>query len=1076
VTDHADPKSLSPWCIFIIDDSPEDRTELRRMLLTGSDRRIRFIETNTGMSAIEAILGTTPLPDCIVLDYNLPDMDAPDVLASLTGQDGITVCPVVVLTGGIRREDGKRVLRAGAQDYLGKGWTSPQALNRSVENACESWAMARELRQRGEALRLVADRQRFSGLFADRIRGIDDEQELLRVASELLGQHLGANRLHFAEVLDDGRVIVDPGYVSEVPQLHGVHRLDELCHAALLARLQAGEDIAVTDTREDAERSPADTLAWMNLGIVSYLAIPILKGGRLVAILVAHQNIPRIWTSAEVQIARDLAERTWAQMVQVRADATLLATRVQLTQIVAIMPSFSAVFRGSDHVIEQANQAFHDLVRRGPEIVGLPVIEACPEFVGETLPALLDAVYRTGECVEAKGTRVLLDRQGDTREMFIDIAYLPLSDADGRTSGIFLHGVDRTAEVRVNQALAQRERELHSVTDNIPDGLARFDRDFRFVFINPTIERILGRRAEDIIGRTCLQAGIGEPLCGQWEATIQEVFDTRVSRLLHFAMETGDEGIRHYATRAVPELDERGVVSFVLGVTHDITEEKRAHDRVRQSEARLELAIASSRIMVYTADRDLRYTWIRNPNPHFLTAQVLGHRDDELVLPEAAESLIRVKRAVFESGVTERRDFAVDIGGIRHHYDVTVAPLHGDDGVMEGVTVAAMNVTDRRLIEETLRQSDRRKDEFLATLAHELRNPLAPIRTGLELLKLTQHNDVTANVLPMMQRQLEHLVRLIDDLMDVSRISSGKFALRRERVTLQHVAAVAVEASRQLIDVAGQTLTTDWPDEPVWLDADPTRLAQIFCNLLNNSAKHTRTGGHIRLSAIRQHGDVLISVQDTGPGIPPEFIDSVFDMFTQLKRTGDHAQGGLGIGLALVRTLVTMHGGRVEVTSSGIDQGTTFTVTLPVADARGLEPVHDVSLPTGTADAGPVCQRILVVDDNVDAAETMVLLLSAAGHVACAAFAGRHAMELAPTFRPDVVFLDIGMPDLDGYDVARHLLADPVTASARLIALTGWGAPADLAKSRAAGFHAHLTKPVDMGEVTALLAAGRQSA
>jgi CheY-like chemotaxis protein/two-component sensor histidine kinase len=360
-----------------------------------------------------------------------------------------------------------------------------------------------------------------------------------------------------------------------------------------------------------------------------------------------------------------------------------------------------------------------------------------------------------------------------------------------------------------------------------------------------------------------------------------------------------------------------------------------------------------------------------------------------------------------------------------------------------------------------------RKDEFLATLAHELRNPLAPIRTGLQLLKLAPRADVAARTLPVMERQLGQLVRLIDDLLDVSRISSGKIVLKRERIAFQDIAAAALEASRPLIDVAGHSLTIDWPDEPVWLDADPTRLAQIFSNLLTNSAKYMRPGGQIRFSARRQDENVLISVLDTGMGIPADMLGLVFDMFTQINRTLDRSQGGLGIGLSLVKTLVEMHGGSVQAASGGIDLGSEFTVSLPTASEP--EPPAPSAQPVAAAVAGGVGHRILVVDDNVDAAETMVMLLDLSGHEARSAFGGQEALDMALAFRPDLVFLDIGLPGMNGYEVARRLLAEPGTASTKLIALTGWGTEEDIRKSKIAGFHAHLTKPVDPDAVEAML-------
>ena len=405
-------------------------------------------------------------------------------------------------------------------------------------------------------------------------------------------------------------------------------------------------------------------------------------------------------------------------------------------------------------------------------------------------------------------------------------------------------------------------------------------------------------------------------------------------------------------------------------------------------------------------------------------------------------------------------------------------------GQLASVLGVTHDVTNRRNYEQRLLEQDIRKDEFLATLAHELRNPLAPIRTGLQLLKSEPRaQDVMSRTLPVMERQLEHLVHLVDDLLDVSRISSGKIILKRQRVLFHDVAAAAIEASRPLINASSHILSIDWPDEEIWLDADPTRLVQIFSNLLTNSAKYMHAGGQITFAAHLQHGNIVVTVRDTGMGIPAAMLRQVFDRFTQISRTLDRAQGGLGIGLSLVKTLVKMHGGSVHAASEGVDKGCTFTVVLPVVSAPDASEV-DRSAPAASkpfveplqAAIEPVSnslaikQRVLVVDDNVDAAQTMVMLLDLSGHDARAAFSGEEALKTAVDFVPHVVFLDIGMPKMNGYEVARQLLAHPSTASAKLIAVTGWGGEEDIRKSKMAGFHAHLTKPVDPNTIDAMLA------
>jgi PAS domain S-box-containing protein len=365
-----------------------------------------------------------------------------------------------------------------------------------------------------------------------------------------------------------------------------------------------------------------------------------------------------------------------------------------------------------------------------------------------------------------------------------------------------------------------------------------------------------------------------------------------------------------------------------------------------------------------------------------------------------------------------------------------------------------------RLLEE----QDRRKDEFLATLAHELRNPLAPIRTGLHILRKSGTGEQAARMHEMMERQLQHLVRLVDDLLDISRITLGKVELKKERVDFRAVLGSALESTRPLIEAANHELAVRLPADPLPLDADPTRLAQVLANLLNNAAKYTPPGGRIQLAAEVDGSMLVVRVSDTGVGIPADMLTKVFDMFTQVGRSIDHSQGGLGIGLTLVRRLLEMHGGSVEAQSPGANAGSTFIVRLPLAE-RVEMPAEPL-----TPAAAQRLRRILIVDDNHDAAESLSMLLSIEGHDTRVANDGEGALAAVPEFRPDTVFLDIGMPGMNGYETARHLRQAHGRAL-RLIALTGWGSEEDRRRAREAGFDAHLVKPVD----PAMLASALQS-
>jgi signal transduction histidine kinase len=371
---------------------------------------------------------------------------------------------------------------------------------------------------------------------------------------------------------------------------------------------------------------------------------------------------------------------------------------------------------------------------------------------------------------------------------------------------------------------------------------------------------------------------------------------------------------------------------------------------------------------------------------------------------------------------------------------------------------------------DALKKADRRKDEFLATLAHELRNPLAPLLSGLHLLTLSRDPAIVVDTIGMMNRQLSHLVRLIDDLLNASRITTDKLTLRKERVSLQAIIATAVEASRPVIDSARHILTTNLPEDTIWLEADPTRVSQVVSNLLTNAAKYTPDGGSINLTAVREAGEAIVRVTDTGLGIPSEMLCDVFDMFTQVNRTLERSQGGLGIGLAIVKRLVDLHGGTITAESPGHGAGSTFTVRLPVLDVgdqgNGYQTTHE-STPAQSAISG---RRVLVVDDNVDAAESLAKVLQICGHEIRIAHSGQEALNVASPFKPEVVLLDIGLPMMNGYEVARRLRSEPGLKGALLVALTGWGNEDNKRKSQEAGFDFHLTKPVDGMTIQTILA------
>ena len=380
-------------------------------------------------------------------------------------------------------------------------------------------------------------------------------------------------------------------------------------------------------------------------------------------------------------------------------------------------------------------------------------------------------------------------------------------------------------------------------------------------------------------------------------------------------------------------------------------------------------------------------------------------------------------------------------------------------------------LAERARAEESLRVADQRKDEFLATLGHELRNPLAPLAAALKVISLAKVGDaVVQEALPIMERQVGHLIRLVEDLLEVSRITRGVVDVQLEPLDLAFVLRSAIETSRPSIESGCHELTVDLPAEPITVFGDRVRLTQVFANLLTNAAKYTDQGGHVWMTAARQGGTAVVSVRDNGIGIPADQLTAVFDMFTQIDRSNRRTQGGLGIGLTLVRSLVAQHGGRVEARSAGSGAGSEFLVELPV-----MAIAHSSRAPAGAV-VNILPSRILVVDDNRDAAEGLGALLTVLGATTSVACSGGEALAQLASFRPDTVLMDIGMPGMDGYETARRIRESPEHGSVLMIALTGWGQERDRQRSRAAGFDHHFVKPVDVERLSRLLAEGRGEA
>jgi signal transduction histidine kinase/ActR/RegA family two-component response regulator len=528
-----------------------------------------------------------------------------------------------------------------------------------------------------------------------------------------------------------------------------------------------------------------------------------------------------------------------------------------------------------------------------------------------------------------------------------------------------------------------------------------------------------------------------------------------------------------------PVRDDTGVAVGVLCTIVETTDKVMAHAQLKESEERLQISLDAS---------DGIGTWSYDPETN------------ETIVDERFSALFQVDAALAQEGTElerftnmihpdDRERVIAAIGhaiqsGEPYNIEYRIPQLSGKivwvnvKGRMFGRRFAgvAVDITERKVADDKLRQlaadlseTSQRKTEFLATLAHELRNPLAPLRTGLELMGVTTDPAALLRVKRMMQRQVDQLVHLVDDLMDMARINSGKVELKLGQVDIKDAIASAIESIMPHVQKAGHALLTELPDESLLVRADSTRLAQVLGNILTNASKYTQSEGRIVVSARRVADQIVISVSDNGIGIPSTSLPTVFEMFNQVGRDTTHSHGGLGIGLALVRQLVELHGGTVVATSAGIDQGSTFRITLPAASEQDAECAPIEAVPS--ADASSEKLRIMIADDNADARAALSALLQFEGHQVLSAANGEEAIYLAQSFLPELIFLDIGMPGKNGHEVAKIIRTLPTLHQSILVALTGWGTDQDRTLSHEAGFDQHLTKPVTLAAINRVLRA-----
>jgi PAS domain S-box-containing protein len=637
---------------------------------------------------------------------------------------------------------------------------------------------------------------------------------------------------------------------------------------------------------------------------------------------------------------------------------------------------------------------------------------------------------------------------------------------DRATSFVILRDIterkqDITERRQAEEALRAGSTLLNGVLESSLSGIMAFKSirdaqgritDFEWQLCNATAERMVGRRATDLVGRKLLAEMPGNKADGLFDKYVVVV---ETGRPLHHEHYYEHEGLKTWFDTCAVQLGDGFAVTF-----SDITVRKRAEEALERSKQRLAEVLDSIEDDFYALDRDWRFTFT---SEHFTSR--IGKRPEDFLGHNIWEMFPKHLGTVYEenlrAAMDKRETRRFEIGGkyTDAWYRMTVSPS------AEGITILGTEITENKKIEEALREADQRKNEFLAVLSHELRNPLAPIRNSTYILEHCEPGGEQAKrALAVIDRQAAQLAHLVDDLLDVTRITRNKIQLQRQTLELNELVRHTVEDHRTLFDRADVRVEFHPFPQPVFVSADRNRLVQVIGNLLQNAAKFTGRGGETRItiSAEAPEKRAVIQVADTGVGMTPEMVARLFQPFSQADSTLDRSKGGLGLGLALAKGLVELHGGDITARSAGLGQGAAFVVRLPLA-------IDDAVAPRPAATAGKVRRRVLIIEDNVDAADSLRDILAFDEHEVEVAYNGPQGIAKAQEFRPDVVFCDIGLPSMDGYEVARAFRADDALRGAFLVALSGYAMPEDLERASAAGFKRHLAKPPSLEKLGEIL-------
>ncbi len=755
-------------------------------------------------------------------------------------------------------------------------------------------------------------------------------------------------------------------------------------------------------------------------------------------------------------------------------------------------PSFMAMVRGPSHVYELANRSYQQLVGC-QEVVGKAFRDLGLKIEGQDYGALLDQVYATGKAFTGSRMPVLFAHQlgGPPELRLIDFVFQPITDPDGSVSGVFIEGNDVTEHARAEDELEASRRSAHQTAQRLdallqaaPVGIILADADGTLLRINPAYRKIWGnyplhRKVGDFVEWKAWWADNserhGQRLApGEWALARALRGEEEAPRDLIEIEPFDQPGVRRTVLNCgAPVRDAHAKIIGSVIAQMDISDQVQIEAKLRETVVKYHMIANALPQMIWGTQPD-GYLDYFNQQWYDYTGTAPGSADGDgwRALFHPDDQALTTKK--WNHSLTTGEPYEIEYRLRNHsgHYRWVLGrarPVRDEQGTINRWMGTCTDIHEQKLAQERLQQSDRLKNEFLAMLAHELRNPLAPITTAADLLsRSTLDEEGVWQLSEVITRQAGHMTRLIDDLMDASRVTRGQVSLDKKPVDMNIVATEALEQIRPLLEAKAHHLDIELSPEPALVLGDKLRLVQVLVNVLGNAIKYTASGGRIALQMAVHDGQLTLSVQDNGVGMSSELVDVAFELFSQGERSADRSQGGLGIGLALVRSLIQLHGGSTALYSAGVGLGSKVTVLLPSLRQGVKLPCIDVD------DAGAVsaCQplRIMVVDDNVDAAQLLGMFLELLGHEVFVQFHPANAIECARQVLPDLCLLDIGLPDMDGYALARQLRLIPNMQTAILAAVTGYSQPRDKQAAFAAGFDFHFAKPIDSQKLQTWLA------